>query len=33
MTNAVEVPHKSKTIEGSPILNDICMSLKQGEEY
>ncbi len=33
MTNAVEVRHISKSIEGSPILNDICMSVKQGEIY
>ncbi len=33
MTNAVEVRHLSKSIEGSPILNDICMSVKQGEIY
>ena len=33
MTNAVEVRHISKSIEGSLILNDICMSVKQGEVY
>ncbi len=33
MTNAVEVRHLSKSIEGSPILNDICMNVRQGEVY
>ena len=33
MRNAVEVRHLSKSIEGSPILNDICMNVRQGEVY
>ena len=33
MTNAVEVRHLSKSIEGSFILNDICMNVRQGEVY
>ena len=33
MTYAVETRHLSKTIDGSPILNDITMSVKQGEIY
>ena len=33
MTNAVEVRHLSKSIEGSPILNDICMNVRHGEVY
>lgn len=33
MTNAVEIRHLSKSIEGSPILHDICMNVKQGEVY
>ena len=33
MTNAVEVRHLSKSIEGSSILNDICMNVKRGEVY
>ena len=33
MTYAVEARHLSKTIDGSPILNDITMSVKQGEIY
>ncbi len=32
MTNAVEVRHLSKSIEGSPILNDICMNVNQQRE-
>ena len=31
MTNAVEVRHLSKSIEGCPILNDICMNVRQGK--
>ena len=33
MTNAVEVRHLSKSMEGSLILNDICLSVRQGEIY
>ena len=33
MTYAVEARHLSKTIDGSLILNDITMSVKQGEIY
>ena len=33
MTYAVETCHLSKTIDGSPILNDITMGVKQGEIY
>ena len=33
MTYAVETRHLSKTIDGSPILNDITMGVKQGEIY
>ncbi len=32
MTNAAEVRHLSKSIEGSPILNDICMNVNQQRE-
>ena len=33
MTYAVETCHLSKTIDDSPILNDITMGVKQGEIY
>ena len=33
MTNAVEARHLSKSIEGSLILNDICMSRYMGTGY
>ena len=30
---AIEVQHLSKSIDGSPILNNICMKVKKGEIY
>ena len=33
MTYAVEVQNLSKSIDGSPILKNICMKVKQGEIY
>ena len=33
MTYAVEVQNLSKSIDGCPILENICMRVKQGEIY
>ena len=33
MTYAVEVQNLSKSIDGCPILKNICMRVKQGEIY
>lgn len=33
MTYAVEVQNLSKSIDGCPILENICIGVKQGEIY
>ena len=30
MTNAIEIRHVSKSIEGGPLLNDIRMNVRKG---